>query len=368
VSDLDRITLITEPSAEWLNDRQEVDYRTHRERCLSWLIAVGKTPKRGEGYAVGTVKPRSQRMDRFYRWVWEHEGGYTLALTQDHADDWLQHLARTDTSVAHKANCQKALQMLYKWREHEQGADAWEPSIRFSSTQSATQPREYVSDQERRALREAALEYGAIPSYSDLDPDARDRWRRHLAQRFGKPIDEVEPEDWERANGWKIPSLVWTSLDAGLRPVEVARAVVGWVDLANDVLRIPKERSAKSSEPWVVSLQDRTARMLERWLEEREVYDRYADSDHLWLTSHGNPYRSQALKYVLERLCTIAGIDHETRDLSWYAIRHSVGTYMTREEDLAAAQTQLRHTSEQTTMKYDQTPVEDRRQALDRMG
>lgn len=41
---------------------------------------------------------------------------------------------------------------------------------------------------------------------------------------------------------------------------------------------------------------------------------------------------------------------------------------MTREEGLATAQAQLRPTSEQTTMKYDQTPVEDRRDALDRMG
>jgi integrase len=40
---------------------------------------------------------------------------------------------------------------------------------------------------------------------------------------------------------------------------------------------------------------------------------------------------------------------------------------MTREEDLAAAQAQLRHKSVQTTMKYDQTPVEDRRAALNRM-
>ena len=51
--------------------------------------------------------------------------------------------------------------------------------------------------------------------------------------------------------------------------------------------------------------------------------------------------------------------------MSWYAIRHSVGTYMTREEDLAAARAQLRHRSVQTTMKYDAAPVEDRRDALD---
>ena len=51
-----------------------------------------------------------------------------------------------------------------------------------------------------------------------------------------------------------------------------------------------------------------------------------------------------------------------------YAIRHSVGTYMTREEDLAATKAQLRHKSVRTTMKYDAAPVEDRREALDRMG
>lgn len=54
--------------------------------------------------------------------------------------------------------------------------------------------------------------------------------------------------------------------------------------------------------------------------------------------------------------------------MSWYTIRHSVGTYMAREEDLAAAASQLRHKSPETTMKYDQAPVDDRRDALDRMG
>jgi integrase len=86
------------------------------------------------------------------------------------------------------------------------------------------------------------------------------------------------------------------------------------------------------------------------------------------LTREGNPYTSQSLNYVLGRLCDIAGIETDHRSVTWYSIRHSVGTYMTREEDLAAAQAQLRHTSEQTTMRYDQTPVEDRQDALDRMG
>lgn len=54
--------------------------------------------------------------------------------------------------------------------------------------------------------------------------------------------------------------------------------------------------------------------------------------------------------------------------MSWYTIRHSVGTYMTKERDLAATKAQLRHKNAKTTMKYDQVPVEDRQDALDRMG
>ena len=41
---------------------------------------------------------------------------------------------------------------------------------------------------------------------------------------------------------------------------------------------------------------------------------------------------------------------------------------MTKERGLAAAKAQLRHSNPMTTMKYDQVPVEDRREALDKMG
>jgi hypothetical protein len=41
---------------------------------------------------------------------------------------------------------------------------------------------------------------------------------------------------------------------------------------------------------------------------------------------------------------------------------------MTKERDLAATKSQLRHKAPKTTMKYDQVPVEDRRDALDKMG
>ncbi|QSG09558.1 XerD/XerC family integrase [Halapricum desulfuricans] len=358
---------MTEPAREYLNQKQLLDYRSEREDCLSWLLAFGKDPETADGYALGTVKPRAYRMDQFYRWIWEQEGGYTAQLSHDYADAWMRHLAQEDYSSTHQTNCQKAVKMLFKWWKHERGGGLWDPEITFTGANS-TNPQDYLTRDERTQIRNAALEYGSIPEYSNVTPAERDRWKQYLAQRFEKPKSEVTPNDWDRANSWKIPSLVWASMDAGLRPVEVKRSTLSWVDIDNRVLRIPKEDSAKSNDAWIVSLRERTAKFLDRWLDEREQYTQYTDSESIWLTREGNPYESQSLRYILHRLCEIAGIETQNRQMSWYAMRHSVGTYMTREEDLAAAQTQLRHKSAETTMKYDQTPIEDRRDALDRMG
>jgi hypothetical protein len=64
---------------------------------------------------------------------------------------------------------------------------------------------------------------------------------------------------------------------------------VQWVDVANNMLRIPKEESSKNEENWAVALTDRTVGALERWLEERKMYEKYDDTDALWLTRDGNP-------------------------------------------------------------------------------
>jgi len=364
--ELDGIRVVPEPAEKFLNKRQVTDYRSHRESLIRWLLNVGKNPESAEGYERATVKTRVYRMDQFYRWVWDEEGGYTTRITHDHADSYLDELAYSDNSNVHKNNSLKALQMLSKWRHHAFDEEQWEPEMRLKREES--QPRDYFTREERHKLREAALEYGTVPDYDNLSADERDRWRAHLAQRFEKPKEDVDPADWDRANGWKIPSMVCVSLDTGLRPIEVGRAVVSWVDTDNGVLRIPKEESSKNRDNWIVGLQEKTATILERWLEERKNYAKYRDTDALWLTREGNPYQSHSLKYVLERLCEIADIDTENRKISWYAIRHSVGTYVTHEEDLGAAKAQLRHKSEQTTMKYDQAPVEERKDALERMG
>lgn len=88
----------------------------------------------------------------------------------------------------------------------------------------------------------------------------------------------------------------------------------------------------------------------------REHYDRYKGTDVLWLTSRGNRHSSKSLRRILHRLCDRAGIETANRKMSWYMIRHSVGIYMTKERDLAAAKAQLRHKNPMTMMKYDQVP------------
>ncbi|ADD04053.1 XerC/D-like integrase [Natrialba magadii ATCC 43099] len=365
---LEDITLIHGPTEELLNERQYLDYRSEREQCLEWLLAFGIDPKTADGYAKTTVSNRAYRMGQFYRWVWEQEGGYTTNLTHDHADNYLRHLAGQQKSNAHKNSCRKALMMLYKWRHHQRGADKWEPEITFSRKNQSTTPRDYLTRGERTAIRDASLEYGSVPRRDSVYGDERDRWVAYLAQRFEKPKADVTEADWERANKWKTPSLVAASLDGGLRPIEVERARTSWVDVDNGVLRIPKEESSKNAEHWIVSLQTQTVEMLDRWLTQRATIEKYDDTDALWLTRRSNPYQSASLRSLLHQLCEIADISTENRQMSWYAIRHSTGTYMAREEGLAAAQTQLRHKSPETTMKYDQAPIEDRKNALDRMG
>jgi integrase len=260
---------------------------------------------------------------------------------------------------------QKSLKCLFRWRDD---TDEWEPEITFSGNSSQRKPRDYLTRDERKQIREASLEYGSVPSFYSLDSEERERWKNYVAMRLRKPSENVTTTDFKRVNGFKIPSLISVGLDGGFRPAEIGRARTSWVDTANALLRIPTEDAVKHRDNWVVPIQQRTARFLDQWLDEREMYDRYEGTDRLWLTREGEPYSSRSLKYILRRLCDESGIDYENRQMTWYAVRHSVGSYMAREEGLEAAAAQLRHSSLTTTRKYDQAPVDDRRDALDNMG
>lgn len=94
-------------------------------------------------------------------------------------------------------------------------------------------------------------------------------------------MDDISPDDWKKANGFKYPSIGHASLDAGLRPVEVGRVTTYWIDVENAALRIPEKESSKNKDNGTVSLRRETTEYLARWLDERKMYDKYDDTDDL---------------------------------------------------------------------------------------
>ena len=361
--------IVPEDAEEMLSHKEEFDYRNNREDFARWLLLKGKDLDEIEGYSEHTAKRTMYRVGYFERWAWTNEDEYIPVLTPEHADDYIEALAYSDYSNSHKHATMHSVKRYFKWRHHEFGEELWEPERSFN-TGNGQQPQDYLTQQERAVIRRTALTYGSFVSYNTVcdDPERRERLKPYVADQVDKPLDCVGIDDWDDIESWKFTSLVWASLDAGLRPAEVERAKVSWVDTDNAVLRIPKDESAKNSANWTVSLREKTAEALEEWINERSHYPLYDETDLLWLTRRGNPYQSRQLRRLLLRLCDEAGIEYGNRKMSWYSIRHSVGTYMTREEDLAATQEQLRHKRPETTMKYDGTPSEDRRDALDKMG
>lgn len=105
--DLDGSTLVTEPSAEHLNSRHRLDNESVRENCLPWLLVFGRRPKKGEGYAYETVKARAYRLNAFYRYVREINGGYTADVTHDHTDSRMRDSVLTKFHPARYADVLK---------------------------------------------------------------------------------------------------------------------------------------------------------------------------------------------------------------------------------------------------------------------
>ncbi|WP_259535293.1 site-specific integrase [Halalkaliarchaeum sp. AArc-CO] len=355
---VDGIVLVTEDAAEYLNPRQELSYREHRRELAEWMLSLGKDPGKAEGYSHTTAKNRMNRLDLFYRYTWDQEGRYVQDLSTDHADSWMRWLARKDYKESTKCHYQKAVHTLFKWQNWERDRNIdWEPVIEYSDPSTNYTPRDYLTRDDRRKLREAAMEYGSVPHYNSLMPEERDRWRKHLAQRLQKPAEKVGKEDWIKANSFKYTSMIYTALDAGLRPCEVERANLRWVDTDNQVLRIPREDASKNRENWIIALKPETASILERWIEERKTREKYDNREALWLTKYGNRYNKDSFRTVFRNIAQEAGLDLENRDLTPYSIRHSTATYIAEEQGLAVAAAQCRHKSKRTTEKYEHSSV-----------
>lgn len=367
---------VPEASQSRLTYRQCVRYNQHRKAHLTWLQDKGKNPDRDIGYSASEVTTRATRLDQFYRWVWDEFETRTVDVTHEHADAFVDGLAedeirRRDTDEPYSEDSKRkftnTLESLFDWRARERGGERWDPEITFN--QGVYHRADPFTKAERRQLREAALEYKTIPSYGSLSPDERDRWKGYLAQELGKPKADVTPADWETVNrDWKIPSLIYTALDAGFRPIEVGRSQTGWLRLDKGTLYIPKEESSKNRENWEVALRDETVEILRRWTTQRDAQSKYDDTDALWLTREGNRYTSASLNYLLDNLCEAADIDQTNRRIVWYSIRHSTGTYMAEDGTLPQAKEQLRHKRVESTMQYVHPSPEHRRDTLNDIG
>jgi len=363
------LVLLTDEAREFLNPREEIAYQEFRRSLAEWLLNLGKNPRKAEGYSYSTAKSRMNKIDLFYRWVWQDRERFVQDLTPEHADDWMRDLAKRDMKESTKCHYQKAAKTLFKWQREARNRDVeWEPEIEYSDPSTAYQPREYLTEDDRQAMREAAMSYGSIPHYNSLEPSERKRWKSYLAQRLQKPVEEVGKKDFAKANSFKYTSMIYVALDAGFRPVEVKRANVDWVDLDNGVLRIPEEESSKSRENWVVALKPETVSILKKWLEERSTISKYDGRDALWLTQQANRYNKDSFRRsVFRKIAEEAGLDLENRDLTPYSIRHSTATMIAKESDLATAAKQCRHKSKQTTQKYAHSSVERQEDAVNKI-
>lgn len=282
--DIDRTIPVVPKSHEGaLTEKQLVDYKAQRVAFLSWLLQMGKYPEKAEGYSPYTVYNTAYRSAQFDRWVWEQRNQYHYPPDADEAAAYMDWLALSDKSQVDKGKRQESLQRFSKWLHHQHGRDVWDFEYSFDGSGGNHQPQDFLTREERRAIRQAALNEGNIPAYDTLTANERQGWTLYIANALGKEYEEATRNDWTAVNGWEVTSLVWASLNAGFRPNEVRNATTEWVDTRNGVLRIPKDESSKNEGNWTVSLTDRTASALSRWLEERELYERYEGKDTLWL-------------------------------------------------------------------------------------
>ncbi|MFB6197440.1 MAG: hypothetical protein ABEI52_04110, partial [Halobacteriaceae archaeon] len=281
---------------------------------FDWMLKKGKNPEMGKSLSWSCAKDYIQRLDQLQRIVWRRTPSESRYLTHDQADqitDWLcEDTITTQTgdpySDTSKRKFQNALVTYFQWRADRDDINEWLPE-RGKKFSDGDYERSYDFNlAERKRLREAAREYQTHPDPDEVSPKRRDRIRAQLAQRLGKPKDEISERDWtHEGNGAKIPSLVGVALDSGIPPIEVRKAQCSWVDLEEGTLTVPEEAASKGREEYDIPLTGITLEDLEAWLEERNSYDKYADTDALWLNADGNPYEQKTLNDLLRNLCDV---------------------------------------------------------------
>ncbi len=338
-----------------LSSRQEAIVNNKLQRFKTYLQTKGKDPYRQIAYADKSIPIIVSRIKRLQNWVWTHIEP-TTELTPQHADQIIGALAtdqfhRKDDTPYSEDSKRKFKDALTTWFTY-QNVD-WETDVTFTASEPQNQADPFTKD-ELRLLWEAALDYKSIPTYNNLTPSQRDRWKRYLAQHLGKPKTEISPADWDKHNNrWDIPALIRTTREAGWRPDLISRMPTQWYAPTDQTIHIPAGKAPKNDAVWHQPLSDEAAFALEQWLDQRPTMDRYDDSDLIWLNREGNPYNSATLNNLLRNLMDAADIQPNGRKLVWYSFRHSIGTIVYEEyKSLKPVAEALRQKSRDAAARY----------------
>ncbi len=339
------------------------DYRGFKQDFMEWMLEKGKNPVKHDGYSENTLRQTHYKLEEVFRYLWNAKGEYTTEIPPEDADEFLNSILGRQKDKA-VMDFVKSIKRFHKYQNHtkEKHYD-WDYENKDELSVSANSKTvDYFKREEMHALYEASLSKGSVKSYHNkkMTDDERDRIKIHLAQRFEKQKSEVTPEDFSRANSWKFPSIVSTCIDIGLRPIEVGKAKVSWVNTNANEIIIPAREATKNDSPWECKISNKTARALDTWLDERATYEKYQDSDNLWLTKHGNPYGSNSLNGLLDRLMEETDIRPHGRKLTWYSIRRGCATMWANDGGIEEAQEQLRHLELKTTLTYTSSPGKTR--------
>jgi integrase len=350
---------------EGLPDRQLVLIERELERFRAWMLTTGKDPNRGEPLAESTVDNYIFRLQQFLIFAWANSRQVTTRINPELADSYVEALDEDAITTEEgepyaesgKRKLVDAVSKWYLWRHHTAGAENWNPDIIFSQDHHESVSR--FTKLDRTLLREGVLGFESLAKYNDLSPEERDRRKAYLAQKLGKPKSDITMADWEEVrNSWKVPAMVWLSLDIGPRPIDINRLNESWVIPAENTVRIPMGESSKNERFWPLRIHPDTTWMVNLWREQRSTDPTYDDTEALFLNRNGNRYDAGNLADLVRRLCADIGLSTENRRITWYSFRHSAGTYIANEGDSGQARHQLQHKNNESLANYNVPPAE----------
>jgi site-specific recombinase XerD len=190
-------------------------------------------------------------------------------ITKDHLADFMLSLEAAGRSANTRNNRHRSLQAWFKWLLAEGEVDP-NPIANLRPPKVAEKEVPIVSEADLRALL-ATCGKGAKRSFEDVRDDA----------------------------------MLRLLIDVGPRRGEVIGLRVEDIDLDYDVARVV----GKGNRPRPCPFGRKTAAALDRYLRTRAKHPWAGDTDALWLGRKG-AVTPAALRFMLARRCTAAGIDH----------------------------------------------------------